>query len=83
MNQPRHAYIAQRAHQEGFPYYLRLPNDANAEDGYLEVKVQSKSNFESFKHLVEQISLDDQDGNGDDVPTQDTESLRKVLSIRY
>jgi hypothetical protein len=83
MIQPRHEYIAQRANQKGFPYYLRLPNYANAEDRYQGFAIQNETKFEALKHLVEQLSQEDHRGNGDGVTTQNTESLRQVLSIRH
>jgi hypothetical protein len=83
--QPRHEYIAQRANQNGFPYYLRVCNDANVEDEdrYMGFLVENETKFESLKNHLEQLRVDHESGSDGDALALSTESMRNVLSIRH
>jgi hypothetical protein len=81
--EPRNKFLAQRAAHDGYPYYLRLPNDASVEDGYLQVVLESEAEYSNLDQLVHQLArepyTDEDEHNAASQPTQSSESLRTIL----
>jgi hypothetical protein len=55
-SQAREKCIAQRAARKGFPYQLRLSNEANITERCREVIFQGEANYVGLAHLVERLS---------------------------
>lgn len=81
--EPRNTFLAQRAARDGYPYYLRLPNDASPKDGYLAVALTSEEEFLDLDQLIQTLATDphghDDPHAATNQPTQSSESLRKIL----
>lgn len=83
--QLRSQILMNKATQGGYPYYVRVPNDASVEDGYLEVVLHDERNTADLTRLIDDLAADfhgcqdSASGSSPNRPTQISESLRKVL----
>jgi len=77
---PRNILLVERSTHDGCPYYLRIANDASPDEGYFQVALKTQGEYTDLGQLIQSLSGDQAGDHDAELPTQISQSLRKILS---